>query len=82
MDPKKTKLDDKIEKHENKPQENKPKPKPISETKNDINRCIYDEICSKNKMCGDCAADEYDREQYEEAYENFKLDQKLDRYQD
>jgi len=80
MDSKKIKLDEKIEKQENKPQENKSKP--ISETKNVINRCIYDEICSKNKLCGDCAADEYDREQYEEAYENFKLDQKLDRYQD
>jgi len=80
MDSKKIKLDEKIEKQDNKPQENKYKP--ISETKNVINRCIYDEICSKNKLCGDCAADEYEREQYEEAYENFKLDQKLDRYQD
>ena len=37
-----------------------------------ITRCIYDEICSEKKLCGDCAADQYDREQYEEAWENFK----------
>jgi len=42
-----------------------------------ITRCIYDEICSKNKLCGDCAADLYESEQYEEAVENFKLDRKM-----
>jgi hypothetical protein len=47
-----------------------PEPKKVVDKA--ITRCIYDEICSKKKMCGDCAADEYDREQYEEAWENFK----------
>ena len=30
--------------------------------------------CSKEKMCSDCAMEEYEREQYEIAFENFKLD--------
>jgi hypothetical protein len=47
-----------------------PEPKKVVDKA--ITRCIYDEICSKKKMCGDCAADQYDREQYEEALENFK----------
>jgi hypothetical protein len=42
-----------------------------------IRRCIYDEICSKNKMCGDCCMDKYERERYEEDYENYKLDLKM-----
>ena len=40
--------------------------------------CIYDEVCSHQKMCGDCAMDEYEREQYEEGCENFKMDRKID----
>jgi hypothetical protein len=47
-----------------------PKPKKVIDKA--ITRCIYHEICSKKKMCGDCAADEYDREQYEEALANFR----------
>ena len=43
----------------------------------DTNTCIYDEICSKDKPCGDCAADLFDREQYEEAVEHFNLDRKM-----
>ena len=39
--------------------------------------CIYNEICSKNKLCGDCGMDQYDREHYEEAVENFNLDRKM-----
>ena len=31
--------------------------------------CIYDEVCSEKKMCGNCAAYEYERIQYEEAWE-------------
>jgi hypothetical protein len=42
-----------------------------------IPRCIYNEICSKDKRCGDCVADLYERAQYEEAVENFKLDRKM-----
>jgi len=70
MDFKKMKLDEKIEKKEQ---------KPIKETNNNISRCIYGEICSKNKLCGDCSTDEYEREQCEEAYENFKLDTQMAR---
>ena len=77
MDQKKIKVDKKIVEQENKPDENKPNL--INETKNDINRCIYDEICSKDKLCGDCSTDEYEREKYEEDYENFKLDTKIAR---
>lgn len=43
-----------------------------------ITTCIYNEICSKKKPCGDCAADQYDREQYEELCEQYKLDQKME----
>ena len=39
-----------------------------------ITKCIYDEICSKDKMCGDCSTDMYERDKYEEDYENYKLD--------
>ena len=40
--------------------------------------CIYEEVCSDKKMCGDCAAYEYERIQYEAAWENFKMDRKMD----
>lgn len=40
--------------------------------------CIYDEVCSDKKMCGDCAAYEYERIQYEEAWENFKMDNRME----
>ena len=43
-----------------------------------ITTCIYNEICSKKKLCGDCAADQYDREQYEELCEQYKLDQQME----
>ena len=36
--------------------------------------CHYDEICSRQKLCGDCAADEYEQDQYEEDWENYKID--------
>ena len=36
--------------------------------------CHYDEICSRQKLCGDCAADEYEQNQYEEDWENYKID--------
>jgi len=42
-----------------------------------ITRCKYDEICSKYKLCGDCSADLYESEQYEEELENFNLDRKM-----
>ena len=31
----------------------------------------------KNKLCGDCGADRYASEQYEESVENFKIDRKM-----
>ena len=42
-----------------------------------ITRCIYDEICSKEKMCGDCAMDKYEEERQEEAVEKFNIDRKM-----
>jgi len=40
-----------------------------------VSRCDkYNEICSKEKMCGDCSADEYDKEQYYQSLEEYKLD--------
>ena len=52
----------------------------INETKKNesISRCIYDEVCSKEKICGDCAADEFESQRNEEAWENFKLDRKIE----
>ena len=43
-----------------------------------VSRCIYDEICSRTKMCGDCAADEFESQRNEEAWENFKIDRKME----
>jgi hypothetical protein len=40
--------------------------------------CIYDEVCSEKKMCGDCALDYYERTHYEEEWENFKMDRRID----
>jgi hypothetical protein len=39
--------------------------------------CIYDEICNRAKMCGDCAADEFESERNEEVWKNFKIDRKI-----
>ena len=64
------KLNDKIE---------IPDPTQHKDTSKIITRCIYGEICSKNKLCGDCSADEYERDKYEEDYENFKLDTQIAR---
>ena len=45
-----------------------------------INTCMYGEICSKNKMCGDCCADDYDREMSEKFWEKFNIDRKMGEY--
>jgi hypothetical protein len=38
-------------------------------------RCSkYNELCSKEKMCGDCSADEYDKECYSQSVEEYRLD--------
>jgi len=39
--------------------------------------CIYNEICSSKNMCGDCCADDFERERNEQCWENFKLDRKI-----
>ena len=39
--------------------------------------CIYDELCSAKKMCGDCCADTFERERDEQCWENFKMDRKF-----
>jgi hypothetical protein len=38
--------------------------------------CIYNEPCSAERMCGDCCIDNFEREQNEDAWKNFKLDRK------
>ena len=55
---------------------NKPNEGNLSTTKV-ITRCVYNEICSKDKLCGDCGMDLYESEQYEEAVENFNIDRKM-----
>ena len=47
-----------------------------------ITYCIYDEPCSKKKMCGDCAADQFESERSEEAWENFRMDRTFTDYDD
>jgi len=47
------------------------------ETRKNPATCIYDEICSRAKMCGDCAADEFESERNEEVWKNFKIDRKI-----
>jgi len=56
------------------------KPTDESSQSTQIIKCIYDEICSEDKMCGDCSMDMYERDKYEEDYENYKLDCKMDLY--
>ena len=36
----------------------------------------YNELCSKEKMCGDCSADEYDKECYSQSVEEYRFDRK------
>ena len=40
--------------------------------------CRYGEICSKDKLCGDCGMDKYEKKQYEEALANFHFDRKME----
>ena len=47
----------------------------VNDTK--VSMCKYDEVCSREKMCGDCAADEFESERNEEAWKNFKIDRKI-----
>jgi hypothetical protein len=42
-----------------------------------VARCIYDEICSKDKLCGDCAIDIYENERYAQCVAEYNLDQKM-----
>jgi hypothetical protein len=66
------KLDVKIETHEH---------KTVKETVTIMDRCSkYNELCNKKKLCGDCALDDYERKQYEEAVSNFNLDRKMSNY--
>lgn len=50
---------------------------PVEEHMEEQSTCIYNEICSAQKMCGDCCADEFERERNEQCWENFKLDRKI-----
>ena len=49
-----------------------------TKTNETVSRCIYDEVCNKEKLCGDCAADEFESQRNEEAWENFRLDRKIE----
>jgi hypothetical protein len=40
-------------------------------------KCLYDEICYKGKLCGDCAANEYQMNMYYTYCENFKFDRQM-----
>jgi hypothetical protein len=49
-----------------------------AKTKTEAPKCIYDDDkCGKDKLCGDCGLDLYEREQYQEAVDNFNLDRKI-----
>lgn len=48
-----------------------------NDTKAKVSMCKYDEVCSREKMCGDCAADKFESERNEEAWKNFKIDRKI-----
>ena len=49
--------------------------KQTPKTKPKVTRCSkYNEICSKEKMCGDCSADEYYKECYSQSVEEYRLD--------
>ena len=75
------KLDEKIEKQVTKLIKDTNNVKNPNTINTVISKCIYDEICSKHKLCGDCATDEFQREQYEEDYANFILDMKMELYE-
>ncbi len=49
----------------------------IKDTAQHITYCKYDEPCCEKKLCGDCAADEFESQRNEEAWENFKLDRRI-----
>lgn len=51
----------------------------ITKQKKNINygTCIYNEICSEGKMCGDCCADSYDRELSDKFLVEFKIDRQM-----
>ena len=40
-------------------------------------KCLYDEICYKGKLCGDCAANEYQMNMYYTYCENFNIDRQI-----
>jgi hypothetical protein len=64
--------DDEIKANEIGPNEIK-----TNDKKANVSMCKYDEVCSREKMCGDCAADEFESERNEEAWKNFKIDRKI-----
>lgn len=47
------------------------------DTAQHITYCKYDEPCCEKNLCGDCAADEFESQQNQEAWENFKLDRRI-----
>lgn len=39
--------------------------------------CKYFKICSREKMCGDCAADVFEMQRNEETWKKFKLEKQI-----
>ena len=40
--------------------------------------CKYDKICYAGKMCGDCFADDYEKDSYNTSYDNLKFEHRMD----
>ena len=40
--------------------------------------CKYNELCNKNIMCQECAADKFESQRNEEAWEKFTVVRKID----
>jgi len=50
----------------------------INQTKNVAIKCLYNEICYKGKLCGNCLANEYQMDMYYTYCDNFKIDRQMD----
>ena len=50
----------------------------VNQTKNVAVKCLYNEICYKGKLCGNCLANEYQMDMYYTYCDNFKLDRQMD----
>ena len=60
------------------PKQTEVAPKQTDQTKNVAVKCLYNEICYKGKLCGNCLANEYQMDMYYTYCDNFKLDRQMD----